>query len=121
MSADASPAAADLRVEPMGDQALLAVLGDRINPGVNDRVHRLAGLIREASVPGVTDLVPAYATLAVHYDPGHGCSSRSAGNWRGCGRAARRRACRSRAGSRSRSATAGSSAPTSRKWPAAAA
>ncbi len=70
MSADASPAAADLRVEPMGDQALLAVLGDRIDPGVNDRVHRLAGLIREASVPGVTDLVPAYATLAVHYDPG---------------------------------------------------
>ena len=38
-------------------------------PGVNDRLHQLAGLVREASVPGVTDLVPPYATLAVHYEP----------------------------------------------------
>ena len=58
-----------LQLEPLGDQALLAVLGDRIDPAVNDRVHQLAALIRTAGVPGVTDLVPAYATLAVHYDP----------------------------------------------------
>jgi len=58
-----------LQVESLGDQALLAILGERIDPGVNDQVHQLAALIRAAGMPGVTDLVPAYATLAVHYQP----------------------------------------------------
>lgn len=63
-------AAADgLRLEPLGDRALLAVLGDAIDPAVNDRVHALAAAIRAAGLPGIHDLVPAYATLAVHYDP----------------------------------------------------
>ena len=69
MASGASPQGQALRLEPLGDQALLAVLGDRIDPLVNDQVHQLAALIRAAAVPGVTDLVPAYATLAVHYDP----------------------------------------------------
>jgi KipI family sensor histidine kinase inhibitor len=63
------PLEAPLRVEPMGDQALLAVLGEGIDPGVNDRVHQLAALLRASGLPGLTDLVPSYATLAVHYDP----------------------------------------------------
>jgi len=58
-----------LRMEPLGDRAILVILGERIDPGVNDQVHQLAALIRAAGTPGVTDLVPAYATLAVHYDP----------------------------------------------------
>jgi KipI family sensor histidine kinase inhibitor len=58
-----------LRVEALGDRALLAILGKGIDPGVNDEVHRLASLIRERELPGVHDLVPAYATVAVHYDP----------------------------------------------------
>jgi len=61
--------ASTLRVEPLGDQALLVLLGDRIDPGVNDQVHQLAALLRAGALPGVSDLVPAYATLAVHYDP----------------------------------------------------
>ena len=61
--------AAPLRMEPLGDQALLVILGDRIDPGVNDQVHQLAALVGAGGLPGVTDLVPAYATLAVHYDP----------------------------------------------------
>jgi KipI family sensor histidine kinase inhibitor len=66
-----TPLAADagLRVEPLGDRALLAVLGETIDPGVNDRVHALAAAIQAAGLPGIRDLVPAYATLAVHYDP----------------------------------------------------
>jgi KipI family sensor histidine kinase inhibitor len=58
-----------LSMEPLGDQALLAVLGERIDPAVNDQVHQLAAVIRAAGLPGLTDLVPAYATLAVHYQP----------------------------------------------------
>ena len=58
-----------LQVEALGDRALLVMLGKGIDPSVNDQVHRLAGLLRAGRLPGVHDLVPAYATLTVHYDP----------------------------------------------------
>ena len=58
-----------LRIEPLGDRALLLVLGDTIDAAVNDGVHGLAERLRASALPGVHDLVPAYATLAVHYDP----------------------------------------------------
>jgi KipI family sensor histidine kinase inhibitor len=45
------------------------IMGDRLDPIINARVHHLAGRIRAAGVPDLTDLVPAYATLTVHYDP----------------------------------------------------
>jgi len=61
---------APLRLQPMGDQALLVLFGERIDAELNDQVHQLAALIRGAGLPGVTDLVPAYASLAVHYEPG---------------------------------------------------
>jgi inhibitor of KinA len=65
----AAPLDAPFQVEPLGDQALLVTLGAGIDPGVNDRVHQLTALIRAAGLPGVTDLVPSYATVAVYYDP----------------------------------------------------
>jgi KipI family sensor histidine kinase inhibitor len=58
-----------LEVEALGDRALLVILGKGIDPGVNDRVHKLASLLRMRGLPGVHDLVPAYATVTVHYDP----------------------------------------------------
>ena len=58
-----------LRIEPLGDRGLLVILGEGIDAHVNDQVHRLAAALRKRNLPGVQDLVPAYATLAVHYDP----------------------------------------------------
>jgi KipI family sensor histidine kinase inhibitor len=58
-----------LQVEALGDRALLLILGQGIDPSVNDQVHKLASLLRQQRLPGVHDLVPAYATVAVHYDP----------------------------------------------------
>ncbi len=59
------------RVEPFGDAALLVVLGERVDPAVNDRVHRLAfGLdVRAARLPGLGATVPAYASVLVPFDP----------------------------------------------------
>ena len=54
---------------PLGDSALLIKLGEGIDPRTNDRVHSLAGAIETARPRGITDVVPAYASLAVHYDP----------------------------------------------------
>lgn len=54
---------------PLGDRALLVDFGPRIDAALNQRVHALAARIRDAGLAGITDLVPAYASLAVHYRP----------------------------------------------------
>ena len=55
------------RLAPLGDSALLIVFGDRVDPALNRRALALAKAL--ADLPGVTDRVPAYASLALHYDP----------------------------------------------------
>lgn len=57
------------RVEPLGDSALLVVLGQGSNPDLTSAVVGLAAHLREARLPGVTDVVPAYGSLAVFFDP----------------------------------------------------
>jgi inhibitor of KinA len=57
------------RLLPLGDSSLLIQLGEEIDFTVNQRVHALANLIHGASIQGIIETVPAYATLLVHYDP----------------------------------------------------
>ena len=74
---------------PMGDQALIIELGDRVDPVLSARIATLAQRLRESLPIGVLDIVPAYSTLALHYDPaavGSGTSPYEAlaeiiGNW----------------------------------------
>jgi inhibitor of KinA len=56
---------------PMGDRALLVELGDEIRPEVNDRVRDLLSVLDQRPMQGIVDLVPAYASLLVVYDPLH--------------------------------------------------
>lgn len=53
----------------MGDSAVLVQLGEEIDLTVNRSVHLLASLIDAAPLGGITETVPAYRTLLVHYDP----------------------------------------------------
>ena len=53
---------------PLGDSAILLTLGDAIERRLNHRVHACAHSISAAGLAGVTDVVAAYASLAVHYD-----------------------------------------------------
>ncbi len=57
------------KIVPEGDAAALVVLGDEISPELNARVRALAAAFDRDAVPGVRELVPAYCTLLVHYDP----------------------------------------------------
>jgi inhibitor of KinA len=57
------------RIVPVGDSSVLIQLGDEIDFVVNQRVHALANLIEVASMEGIIETVPAYATLLIHYDP----------------------------------------------------
>lgn len=55
-------------LRPLGDSAILITLGDAVERELNRRVHTCADAIRSAGLAGVIDVVPAYASLAVHYD-----------------------------------------------------
>lgn len=55
--------------EPLSETLLLLRFGSAIDADLNARVHRAAATLRAARLPGVTDFVPAYATLGVVYAP----------------------------------------------------
>jgi len=57
------------RLIPMGDRALVIEFGDRLDPELSARIAAAAQHLRASPPPGVLDIVPAYTTLALHYDP----------------------------------------------------
>jgi KipI family sensor histidine kinase inhibitor len=57
------------RIVPAGDASLIVELAARIDSDVNARLIGLARAIREAAIQGVVEVVPAYGSLAVYFDP----------------------------------------------------
>ncbi len=58
-----------VKIVPLGDAALLVLYGDEIELATNQRVHALDARLRAKAISGVIEMVPAYASLVVHYDP----------------------------------------------------
>jgi len=58
-----------MRIEPVGDAAAIAILGDAIEPATVRRVWALAALARERLGSGVLDVVPSYTSVLVRFDP----------------------------------------------------
>lgn len=58
-----------LRVDPLGDRAVLLTFGEAIDPAVHARVAALARRLRLDPPDGVEDIVPSYTTLAAWFDP----------------------------------------------------
>lgn len=56
-------------IEAIAEDALLLQLGDRIDPALNARVHALCVRIRRQAPAWLRDLVPAYASIGVFFDP----------------------------------------------------
>jgi KipI family sensor histidine kinase inhibitor len=54
---------------PLGEGALLAFFGKAIDLEANARVRGVARLLKERSCPGIEDVVPAFASLLVVFDP----------------------------------------------------
>src|ERR1700685_2320090 len=59
----------EIQVESLGDCALLLRFGTRIDSALNAHVHAPAAALRAAGLHGVREIVPAYASIALHYDP----------------------------------------------------
>ena len=55
-------------ISAMGERALLVTGGDRINDKLISQVHRLRQILLGAAVPGIRDLVPAYASLLIVFE-----------------------------------------------------
>ncbi|CAB49900.1 5-oxoprolinase subunit PxpB [Pyrococcus abyssi] len=56
-------------IKPAGDSSLLISFGDVISEEINDRVHALARAIERDSPEWLVEVVPAYSSLLVIYDP----------------------------------------------------
>jgi len=53
---------------PLGDSALTIDFGNSIDDQTNQKVLQLYHQIKDAHIPYLTDLVPAYSSLTVYYD-----------------------------------------------------
>ena len=58
-----------MRFTPLGDNALMLEVGDVIDEPTHRRVQEAWRALAAAPLPGVTELVPAYTTVTLFYDP----------------------------------------------------
>jgi inhibitor of KinA len=58
-----------MRYGPLGDQALVITVGSSIDEATHRMVRAVVRAIESAEIAAVTDVVPAYASVAIHYDP----------------------------------------------------
>ncbi len=56
-------------LKPAGDSALLISFGELIDEEINGRLHAAARAIEEAGFEWLVEVVPAYSSLLVIYDP----------------------------------------------------
>ena len=67
-----SPGGAAPPVVALGEAAWTVVLGDRVDRALHERVSALAAAIEAERLPGVLEIVPAYAAVTVFFDPAAG-------------------------------------------------
>lgn len=58
-----------MRFSPLGDRALTITLGQSIDESTHRLVRAVTAALEQAPPSGVTDRVPAFASVTVHYDP----------------------------------------------------
>ncbi|MGV3587081.1 MAG: 5-oxoprolinase subunit PxpB [Adhaeribacter sp.] len=58
-----------LQISPLGDAAVIIKFGEEISPAVHSWVKAFAKLFNTYSFPGFIELVPAYTTVTIFYNP----------------------------------------------------
>lgn len=59
----------DIRILTAGDSALLIEFGKEINPETNRKITAIVQLMREQHIEGIVDVIPAFCSLLINYDP----------------------------------------------------
>ena len=57
------------RIRDAGDSALLLEWDEVIHPEINGQAIAVAAALRNATLPGVRDVVPTYRSVALFFDP----------------------------------------------------
>jgi KipI family sensor histidine kinase inhibitor len=60
-----------LNLTPLGDAAVYAEFGDKLDLETNQSLQALAAALRARELPWIRDVVPALCGIAVHFDPFH--------------------------------------------------
>lgn len=63
------------KISTLGENGLLVQFGNEVNETLNDKVQSLQQLLTDHPLPGTIDLVPAYSSLAVYFDPAYTAGS----------------------------------------------
>ncbi len=58
-----------VRILTAGDSSLLIEFGKEISPEINRRIASMVQLIKEQHIEGMVDMIPAFCSLLVNYDP----------------------------------------------------
>ncbi|MES2882528.1 MAG: 5-oxoprolinase subunit PxpB [Bacteroidota bacterium] len=61
-------ATASYNIFPLGDSALLIDYGNEMNLAINKKILHQFRVLKEAKLFFITDIVPGYSSLAVHYN-----------------------------------------------------
>ena len=56
-------------IRPLGEKAVIVYFEETISYDISRKVHILYDTLKEMDIPYVYDIVPAYRSLTIHYDP----------------------------------------------------
>ena len=59
----------NIRILTAGDSSLLVEFGNEISPAINKKITTTLNLMREQHIEGVVDVIPAFCSLLINYDP----------------------------------------------------
>lgn len=58
-----------IRILTAGDSSLLIEFGKEISPEINRKISATVQMMREQHIEGVVDIIPAFCSLLINYDP----------------------------------------------------
>jgi len=59
----------NIKIRPAGDASLLIEFGQEISPEINAKITATVQLMKEQHIEGVVDIIPAFCSLLINYDP----------------------------------------------------
>ena len=59
----------DIRILTEGDSSVLVEFGKKISPEINRKITATVQLMKEQHIEGAVDMIPAFCSLLVNYDP----------------------------------------------------
>lgn len=59
----------EIKILTAGDSSLLIEFGNEISPEINQKMKTTVKLMKEQHIEGVVDMIPAFCSLLINYDP----------------------------------------------------